>query len=180
MIGDLFDLSKIDEGKISLQLEWIDVTEVMEGAIQKTSMQAKEKGLKIQSCVQDKLPLVYCDGNRMTQIFINLLDNAIRYTDKGEISVKMWQEDNHIKISIKDTGMGIPEKELPYIFDRFYRVEKSRSRQFGGTGLGLAIVKDLVELQGGTIHVSSIFGKGTCFELTFPTTSETKTGEGEK
>lgn len=180
MIGDLFDLSKIDEGKISLQLEWIDVTEVMEGAIQKTTIQAKKKGLNVQLNVQDKLPLVYCDGSRMTQIFINLLDNAIRYTDKGGIFVEMWEEDLQIKIAMKDTGMGIPEKELPYIFDRFYRVEKSRSRQFGGTGLGLAIVKDLVELQGGNILVSSILGKGTRFELTFPTTSETSIGEDEE
>lgn len=175
MIGDLFDLSKMDEGKISLQMEWVDLSEVMEGAIHKSVFRARKKGLDIEYSVQDRLPLAYCDGNRMTQVFINLLDNAIRYTEKGRISVTMWQEEDGIKIAVTDTGMGIPEAELPYIFDRFYRVEKSRSRQYGGTGLGLAIVKNLVELQGGTIFVTSELEKGTRFELTFPNVAETET-----
>lgn len=173
MIEDLFELSKMEEGKIQLTLEWIDLSEIIESAVQKTRLQASEKGLVIQSRIQDDLPLVHGDRHRMAQIFINLLDNAIRYTSHGTISVKVWRNFDRIKIYVEDTGIGIPEEELPYIFDRFYRVEKSRSREFGGTGLGLAIVKNLVELQGGTIQVSSEKGKGTRFELTFPISSYT-------
>lgn len=180
MIGDLFDLSKMDEGKISLQREWIDLTEVLEGAINKTSIQAKEKRLDVHFHIYGESALVYYDGNKLTQVFINLLDNAIRYTDTGSISVDLWYEKKKIRITIKDTGMGIPEIELPYIFDRFYRVEKSRSRQYGGTGLGLAIVKNLVELQGGNIRVTSIVSKGTCFELTFPLTDMKNIKEEDK
>ncbi|MED4779361.1 sensor histidine kinase [Brevibacillus choshinensis] len=171
MIGELFDLSKMDEGKILLHQEWIDMTEVLEGAIEKTSIQAKEKGLNVHLQVFGEAALAYCDGNRLTQVFINLLDNAIRYTETGTVTVDLWYVKDEIKITIKDTGIGIPETELPYIFDRFYRVEKSRSRQYGGTGLGLAIVKNLVELQGGKIGVTSSVGEGTCFELTFHRTA---------
>lgn len=180
MIDDLFEISKMEEGKVALNLEWVDLAEVIESAIQKTSIKAKEKGLDLQSDIEDKLPLVYCDGHRMVQIFINLLDNAIRYTERGSILVELRQEGNQVKVIVQDTGIGIPEKELPFIFDRFYRVEKSRSRQFGGTGLGLAIVKNLVELQGGTIQVSSEVGKGTRFELAFPILSEIDIKEGEE
>jgi signal transduction histidine kinase len=100
------------------------------------------------------------------------LDNAIRYTEQGTVSLKMSEENNAVKTTIEDTGMGIPESELGYIFHRFYRIEKSRSREFGGTGLGLAIVKNLVELQNGTIIVKSAVGKGTRFEITFPVSSD--------
>ncbi|WP_419879528.1 sensor histidine kinase [Brevibacillus centrosporus] len=168
MIGDLFDLAKMDEGKISLHLEWIDLTEVLEGAIAKTSIRAKEKGLEVQFNISGECVLVHCDGNRLTQVFINILDNAIRYSEAGSVFIELSYEQEETKIAIMDTGMGIPEAELPYIFDRFYRVEKSRSRQYGGTGLGLAIVKNLVELQGGNIHVTSNVGKGTCFLISFP------------
>lgn len=168
MITDLFELAKMEEGKIGLHLEWIDLSEVVESAIQKTSLKAKEKGLDLRQHIQEELPLLYCDGQRLTQIFINLIDNAIRYTEAGFVSVRAWRDQDHIKITVEDTGIGIPDNELDNIFDRFYRVEKSRSRQYGGTGLGLAIVKNLVELQGGAIEVRSTLGKGTCFEITFP------------
>lgn len=168
MIGDLFELSKMEEGKIGFHFEWIDLSEVMDSAINKTKWQAKKKGLEIHDQIQGELPFVYCDGHRTMQIFINLLENAIRYTEQGTITVKIYRKNESVKISVEDTGIGIPEGELPYIFERFYRVEKSRAREFGGTGLGLAIVKNLVELQGGTIHVFSELEKGTRFEISFP------------
>lgn len=105
---------------------------------------------------------------RLEQIFANLLGNAIRYTEKGSISVQVRSEENKVQVIIEDTGIGIPNEELSQIFERFHRVEKSRSRLLGGTGLGLAIVKNLVELQHWTISVSSQIGKGTRFELSFP------------
>jgi signal transduction histidine kinase len=173
MIEDLFDISKMEEGKMDLNFEWIDLTEVVENVVRKGSLKAKEKGIDIRVHIQEGLSWVYGDGLRMEQIFTNLLNNAIRYTDQGSISVHMSRADeDQVLIEIEDTGIGIPENELPYIFERFYRVEKSRSRQYGGTGLGLAIVKNLVELQGGEIQVTSEIGKGTRFSILFPISLE--------
>ena len=105
----------------------------------------------------------------MEQILINLVDNAIRYTEKGTVFVKVKSTNkDEVIIVVEDTGIGISQNELLHIFERFYRVEKSRSRQHGGMGLGLAIVKKLVELQGGTINVSSEVFHGTQFILYFP------------
>lgn len=178
MIGELFELSKMEEGKVDFHFEVIDLSEVVDMAIQQTKWKAKEKGLEMQIHIHDSLSFVQGDGHRMVQIFINLLDNAIRYTKRGTVSIKMSEENNAVKTTIEDTGMGIPEDELLYIFDRFYRIEKSRSREFGGTGLGLAIVKNLVDLQNGSIQVFSDVGKGTRFEITFPISSDTeKQGE---
>lgn len=167
LIGDLFELSKMEEGKVSLDLEWIDLTEVMDNAIHKCSLKAAEKGLSIEQQYADGLPLFYADGLRLEQIFTNLLENAIRYTNEGEICVEMIRKEDRMIIGIQDTGIGIPEEELQNIFERFYRVEKSRSRDYGGSGLGLAIVKKLVELHGGTVQVQSEVNKGTRFEVVF-------------
>lgn len=172
LIEDVFDLSKMEVGKANLQLEWIDLTEIIEHVVRKTAWKAEEKGLKIKMEVPLDLPLFYGDGLRMEQILINLLENAIMYTEKGVITLRATTDQHQLLISIEDTGIGIPEEELPHIFERFYRVEKSRSRKHGGTGLGLAIVKQLVELQGGAIQVFSQTGKGTRFELVFPIDQE--------
>ena len=180
IIGDLFELSKMEEGKLGFHFEWIDLSEVMDSVIQKTKWKAKEKELEMSAQIEDDLPFVYCDGHRMAQIFTNLLDNAIRYTEQGTISLEMLKENNKVKITVEDTGIGISEEELAYIFERFYRVEKSRSREFGGTGLGLAIVKNLVEQQEGSIQVFSKTGIGTRFEIIFPVSIDTAKEEEEK
>ncbi|TFE27469.1 sensor histidine kinase [Cohnella luojiensis] len=173
LIHDLFELSKMEEGKFSFNLEWIDLSEVIEQVTLKAGLKAKEKGLEISVDLQKDLPMIYADGLRMEQVFLNLIENAIRYSEKGTVFVQMKRSNSsEILINVEDTGIGIPQTELPYIFDRFYRVEKSRSRDFGGTGLGLAIVNRLVELQGGTIEVSSQVGHGTCFVLRFPLISK--------
>jgi signal transduction histidine kinase len=107
-----------------------------------------------------------------------LLDNAIRYTEQGTITISLRNlEGQKVLVVVEDTGIGIPEQDLPYIFERFYRVEKSRSREYGGTGLGLAVVKKLMELQGGTIRVTSVWGKGTRFELEFRSVDSQQEGE---
>jgi len=173
LIHDLFELSKMEEGKISLHLESVDLTEVMENTVHKVGLKAREKGLEIQLDLREQPLTILADGIRIEQIFMNLLYNAIRYTERGGITVQMRNEEpGEVLTIINDTGIGISEQELPHIFERFYRVEKSRSREHGGTGLGLAIVKTLVEMQGGSIQVSSVTGKGTRFEIRFPTGGE--------
>lgn len=181
LIHDLFELSKMEEGRIHLDLEWIDLGEVVESAVQKLGLKAREKGLEIRTDVQDDLPLIHADGLRMEQIVLNLLDNAIRYTEMGEVFVRVAKSGVHrVMMQVEDTGTGIPEEELPLIFERFYRVDKSRSREYGGTGLGLSIVKSLVELQGGSIRVLSQAGKGTRFEIIFPVSNDNESEEKQE
>lgn len=168
LIHDLFELSKMEEGKISLSPEWVDLKELIDQSVNKVQLKVKEKGLSLQYKVSGEPSLAYIDGFRMEQVVLNLLENAIRYTEKGEIRVLLTGDRTGNRIEIEDTGIGIPEDELPYIFDRFYRVEKSRSRELGGTGLGLAIVKKLIELQGGSIQVTSKLGTGTRFIIKLP------------
>ncbi|SMF86059.1 Signal transduction histidine kinase [Paenibacillus uliginis N3/975] len=168
LVNDLFELAKMEEGKISLTLEWIDLTEIARSAVRKMEWRVKEKGLNLQANYGSDIPLIRGDGLRMEQIFINMLDNAVRYTESGDVTVSLHSDANQVTMTIEDTGIGIPEDELPFLFDRFYRVEKSRSRQYGGTGLGLSIAKKLIDLQGGEIHVSSTTGVGTRFDICFP------------
>ncbi|UOR12055.1 sensor histidine kinase [Halobacillus amylolyticus] len=168
LINDLFELSKMEEGKIELQMSNLNLAEVLETSFFKVKIEIEKKGLTLKGQIDNGVPDIEADGIRMEQIFTNLLANALRYTKKGSIHVDVWHEEDHVHVIIEDTGVGIPEGELPLIFERFHRVEKSRSRDLGGTGLGLAIVKNLVELQHGEISVSSQVGTGTRFELRFP------------
>lgn len=167
LVEDLFDLAKMEEGNISLHLEWFDLSEMVDRAVRKVELKAKEKELGLAIHHSGSAVNILGDEKRMEQIVMNLLENAIRYTDRGEINVHLVYEATSVAFIVEDTGMGIPEAELPYIFDRFYRVEKSRSRQYGGSGLGLSIVNKLVSLLGGTIKITSQVGIGTRFEVHF-------------
>lgn len=168
LINDLFDLSKMEEGKVDLQISTIDVVEVLNASFSKVKLEIKNKEIVLEKQFDGQIPYIEADGVRLEQIFSNLLRNAVQYTEKGAINLDVWSDKNKVHVTIEDTGIGIPEKDLPLIFERFHRVEKSRSRELGGTGLGLAIVKNLVEIQNGTISVKSRVGKGTKFQLSFP------------
>lgn len=168
LINDLFDLAKMEEGQIKLNMEPLDLREIIKAAVQKVRLKADQKRLSLQMDVHDHIPLIRGDRKRVEQVLLNLLENAIRYTDKGRVLIRLTANQKAVVLSVADTGIGIPEDELPYIFERFYRVEKSRSRQYGGTGLGLSIVKKYVQMQGGTVHAESRTGAGTTFIVSFP------------
>lgn len=168
LINDLFDLSKIEEGQIKLTLEWLDLKEIIKTAVRKVKLKAEKKRLSLQMDLHDRVPVIRGDRRRMEQVLLNLLENAIRYTEKGSVLVRLVRHEEATVLSVSDTGIGISKEELPYIFERFYRVEKSRARKYGGTGLGLSIVKKYVEMQGGTVQVDSEPGTGTTFTLIFP------------
>lgn len=108
------------------------------------------------------------DRVRLEQVIVNLIDNALKYTNQGEVRVNACKEGNNLRVDVEDTGTGIPEKDLARIFERFYRVDKGRSRDLGGTGLGLAIVKHIIQAHNGKIWVQSLPGKGTTFSFTIP------------
>ncbi|MEK4997656.1 sensor histidine kinase [Paenibacillus sp. FSL H7-0918] len=165
LVDDLFELAKMEEGKVTLTQEWIDLSKLAEQAVRRVELKAKEKGLHLKLQLSGDAYMIRGDQKRMEQIIMNLLENAIRYTDEGEIIVHVEFAADAATLIVEDTGIGIPEKELPYIFERFYRVEKSRSRQYGGSGLGLSIVKKLVELHGGKIRMMSQPGAGTRCEV---------------
>ncbi|RBW67495.1 sensor histidine kinase [Bacillus taeanensis] len=169
LINDLFNLAKMEEGRFELNFEEVNIVEAAENVVSKIVLKATQKNLSLYLEAEDDLPSVYGDGLRIEQVFINLLENSIHYTEQGFIRLRISMKANDTAaIIVEDTGIGIPEEELSQIFERFHRVEKSRSRNHGGSGLGLAIVKKLVELQKGEIRVTSKVGKGTRFEILLP------------
>ncbi|WP_151734014.1 sensor histidine kinase ['Paenibacillus yunnanensis' Narsing Rao et al. 2020] len=167
LVDDLFELAKMEEGKIPLKLDTVDFAQIAAQAVRKQELAVKAKGLQLLADIPEQAVMLSGDGKRLEQITLNLLENAVRYTEQGEIRVTVREENERVQFIVIDTGIGIPEEELPYIFERFYRVEKSRSRQYGGTGLGLSIVRQLVDLHGGQIDITSKPGAGTRCEVTF-------------
>ncbi|SHM49186.1 ATP-binding protein [Gracilibacillus kekensis] len=168
LMDDLMDLSKIEEGKIDLNKEDVNINKLTEEMLRRSQFRAAEKGLKMELEVPDNTVYLFADKSRLDQVLTNLVENAVRYTEKGGIVLQIKEERDDVLIQVKDTGIGIKQEDIPYLFERFYRVDKSRSRANGGTGLGLSIVKNLVEMHEGDIHVTSEVNKGTTISLRFP------------
>jgi two-component system phosphate regulon sensor histidine kinase PhoR len=168
VVNDLLALSELEEKTSSLQMETVDLKNLIERVIKIFEQQIKAKGFSLNLSVDPDLLPVKGDPFKLEQVFINLLDNAIKYTEKGTISIEMKYRDGQVVVSIQDTGPGIPQEHLSRIFERFYVVDKSRSKKLGGTGLGLSIVKHAILLHNGTINVESVPGRGTTFVITLP------------
>lgn len=168
LIHDLLELSKLEKEEFSLNIEHISVQSLVKDVIPIVEQQANHKGIEIEQYVDTE---GYIDGDsaRLKQVVINLVTNAINYTPSGgTIKLELKNQKNSFLISVTDSGIGIPKEDVPRIFERFYRVDKARSRNSGGTGLGLAIVKHIVEAHHGTIDVESEYQKGTAFHITLP------------
>ncbi len=168
LIEDLLTLSKLESHQMPMTFEPLDIRNIISGVIQGFEKQVKDKGIEIIMDVGDTLPKIMGDKGRIEQVIVNLVDNAIKYTNDGVVKVVARKTDNVLRVDINDTGIGIPEKDIPRIFERFYRVDKGRSRELGGTGLGLAIVKHIIQGHNGKIWVESQLGKGTTFSFTLP------------
>ncbi|GIP20946.1 two-component system histidine kinase PnpS [Paenibacillus sp. J22TS3] len=173
LIGDILELSKIESRRVPLEYSPVHVQSLLGSIFEVLRSSAAKKSITMKLEVPDEL-FMEADEDRLRQIFMNLLSNAISYTlDGGRVKVTVESicekdEEEKVRFTISDTGIGIPKKDLPRIFERFYRVDKARSRSSGGTGLGLSIVKHLVELHEGTIRVDSKVGEGTTFILDLP------------
>ncbi len=167
--SDLLILSELESGQRSAPAEAISVREALESALRTVESEARVRGVSVSPRALDAGEVL---GHRirLEQAFVNLIDNAIKFNrEGGEVSVEACRTaDGRVRIAISDTGIGIPSEDLPRIFERFYRVDKARSREVGGTGLGLSIVKHIVERMDGTISVESELGKGTSFTLLLP------------
>jgi len=168
LIADLLTLSQLESGTIALEARSIRLAEVAERVCALLEQKSLQRKITVDIAGLAAAPAVLADLGRLEQVFFNLLDNAIKYTPSGgSVTLSAWEENGRVRIAVKDTGMGIPARDLPRIFERFYRVDSARSREEGGTGLGLAIVKHIVQLQGGTVSVESS-GQGSTFYVTLP------------
>ncbi len=171
-INDLLDTAKIERGKMEVVPEIFNISDVVNSVVKLYIVQSDAKNIKLESQIAQNMPRVYADPNRVAQILNNLVNNAIKFTpEKGRIDVKIKPEDDSfIKISVTDTGTGIPHDQLDSVFNKFEQLKGIKNRTGGpkGTGLGLAIVRGLVEAQGGKIWVESEVGKGSTFYFTVP------------
>jgi two-component system phosphate regulon sensor histidine kinase PhoR len=171
IVKDLLKLSELEdiqEGKVLVSYSKVDLKKLVNNVFGFYEKQMAAKGLKSIVEIDKKVPKIKADPFKLEQLFINLIENAIKYTERGEIRVNAKKENIAVVIEVSDTGIGIPAKHLPRIFERFYVVDKSRSRESGGTGLGLSIVKHIVQLHNGEISVDSKLAKGTKFIIVLP------------
>ena len=169
LIDDLLDLSKIESGRLKLTRKPCNIEPMAERILSGLNKQAKDKLITIKINIPKSISNILADEARIAQVLLNLIDNAIKYNQqKGIITISAREKNKFVQIDISDTGIGISEKELPRLFERFYRVDKARSRELGGTGLGLSIVKHIVSAHHGEVSAQSILGQGSTFSFTIP------------
>lgn len=169
LVDDLLDLSRIEERRVVHRWQHESIGSLVDRVLTICGSRAEEKQIFIKANLASRLPPIFGDPDLLAQVFINLVDNAIKYTPEGgTVTLSASVFGDEIRIDVADTGVGIPAENLPRIFERFYRVEKARTRGAGGTGLGLAIVKHIVKGHGGRVEVKSTVGKGTVFSVFLP------------
>lgn len=167
LISNLLEISRIEAKSFSLHITSTDLEECISSVITKIKLLADKKNISLKTKI-GKLPKIKADKARIKQVLINLINNAIKFTEKGSITVTARKKGSNVQIDIKDTGIGIQKEKLEQIFEKFYQIDSSLGRRYGGTGLGLAIAKELVELHGGKMKVKSKLGKGSTFKVILP------------
>jgi two-component system sensor histidine kinase ResE len=172
LVNNLLDLAKMESGTFGMKFGVVEVEPFIQRVVRKFATMSKEKGVALQADLSHASHTVLrsADEDRLEQVFTNLIDNAFRHTEAGkQIVLAVSEEDEQLVVAIEDQGEGIPVEDLPFVFDRFYKADKARTRGNSvGTGLGLAIVKNIVEAHRGSIEVSSEQGKGTTFRFKIP------------
>ncbi len=172
LINEVLDIAKMEAGKIDWKMEPMVISEIVDRAMNATSALFEQKGLEPIKDIQANLPMMTGDKDRLIQVVINLISNAVKFQDRGSITCSVKQTDNHITISVIDQGMGISEADRPKVFEKFKQVGDTLTDKPKGTGLGLAISKEIVEHHGGTIWVESELGKGSTFSFILPIQKE--------
>jgi signal transduction histidine kinase len=172
LVDDLRMLSLADAGQLALVRGPLDLAGLVESVVGRMAPLAETRGVELAAQVERPVPPVDGDADRLAQVLTNLIDNGLRYTPSGgHVTVSLKHQGGRLRLAVADDGPGIPAEELPYIFERFWRGDRSRSRHSGGSGIGLAIVRQLVELHGGTVEVESRVGQGSTFVVSLPVLS---------
>jgi signal transduction histidine kinase len=174
LIDDILDLAKIEAGKMQFTLETLSLTDVMKEASAQMEPMIRRKSLSYTVDVSADTPNIVTDRTKLKQVLLNLLSNAMKFTNKGGVSIVVRPHAMGIRIDINDTGIGIKPEHLSVIWEDFRQVDQSRTREYGGTGLGLSITRKLVERLGGTISVESIVAVGTTFTIMLPLSAPTQ------
>lgn len=168
LVGQLLEQARAESGQLKLDLRDVDLEEVARPIVASFEPEASNKGVSLELAALRPVR-VEADPDRLAQVFVNLIDNALRHTsDGGRIRIELDARDSDAVLRVRDTGEGIPYRDLPHIFERFYVVDRSRTRGSGGAGLGLAIVKGIVDAHGGAISAESMLGRGTAFTIRLP------------
>ena len=171
LITELLELSRIDSRQVKLKIESVNLAQLVEDSVLRHQIHAEKKSQTLLYETPDVECWIQGDPSRMEQVFRNLIINAVKYSPPEatiRVGIRVDESKRQARVYVRDNGIGIEPKERDRIFERFYRVDKARSRSMGGTGLGLSIAKEIMELHGGSIQVDSIYGKGSTFWLTFP------------
>ncbi len=180
LVNDILDFSKMKNQDIQLQLKTVSLKSIADIVLKISEPLLGDKSVKLINAIPEPFPQAQADENRLQQILLNLLGNAVKFTHQGSITVSAKQQEQLIRVSIKDTGIGIPKNKLEEVFQAFKQADGSTERQYGGTGLGLTVTKQLVELHGGTIGVESVEGEGSTFFFTLPLSDAESAVESER
>jgi signal transduction histidine kinase len=168
LINGLLDLAKIEAGRMEISAESFKLDEVIHLATSTIEPMLKDGHVRLSTEIASGIPTLHTDREKLKQVILNLLSNAAKFTEEGEIRVAAWKEDGSLKLVVSDTGIGIPKEALNDIFEEFRQTDRSRAKGYGGTGLGLAIAKRIVNLLGGDVAVESEVGNGSRFTVTLP------------
>lgn len=167
MIEDILDAYRLEVGLLQTTCSWCDLPALLEACCHDMGSEASSRGVRFTYDIESNIPAMNVDGDQLCRVFANLIGNAIKFTSrKGQVTVNAWLEDEKLRVTVKDTGIGIPEQDLPRIFNKYFRSKGANG--FKGTGLGLTISKAIVEAHGGTIAVESKVGAGSCFTIVIP------------
>lgn len=180
LVDDLLTLARLESRRITLEPVSVLLEPFLQQIMGDIRSKLEEKGIEVKLEIPPGFPPLEADPFRLEQVIYNLLDNSIKYSEpRSTITLRAWTDARLARLQVRDQGMGIPPADLPHVFERFYRVDKARSRELGGTGLGLSIVKHIVQMHGGEIGAESELGKGTAITISFPQPARDAEAEGE-
>jgi signal transduction histidine kinase len=179
LINDVLDLSKIEAGQLTLSFNDYSLDDVVRNVFTAVESLANEKKLTLELDVQPDLPHGHADERRVTQVLLNLVGNAIKFTDAGGVAVRAATSGDSFTVAVRDTGPGIAERDQARIFEEFQQVDSSATKKKAGTGLGLSIARRIVEMQGGRLWVESKLGEGSTFFFTLPIRVKVQAGANE-
>ncbi|HEY6542096.1 MAG TPA: ATP-binding protein [Ktedonobacteraceae bacterium] len=181
LVDDMLDLSKIEADRLEIKVEPLRLEQSLQDVLDELRQMAGSKGLTLALEMEEELPMALADSHRIRQVLVNLVSNALKFTEKGGVTIRcaLLERYDMLRISVSDTGIGISPAALDYIFEAFRQADGSTTRRFGGTGLGLTIARKLIELQGGEVAVESIVGQGSTFSFTLPISAPVRARTGQ-